>query len=70
MNKNPIRKMHVGWTSPWSIGNKPKSIREWVAVCPKCKVAQRSVKSSPYYNTKNTRKGAKDALHYHMQTFH
>ena len=74
MNKNPIRKMHVGWEHHWLGGTRtaqPVSIREWVAVCPKCNVVGRA-KTDSYYASKgkNTRKAAKDALHYHMRTFH
>lgn len=75
MNKNAIRKMHVGWGYSWIGGTQtesPKSVREWVGKCPKCNALVRST-SSTYYGlsfTKNTRKSAKDALHYHMLRFH
>lgn len=74
MNNNPIKKMHVGWAHNWSGGihtTVPKSVREWVAICPKCKVIIRA-KQTYYYgsNPKKTRKLAKDALHYHMRTMH
>jgi hypothetical protein len=74
MKNNPIRKMHVGWNHTWTSGvnaTTPKSIREWVAVCPKCNVVGR-VKSKHWRGGpgKNTRKAAKDALHYHMRAFH
>ena len=72
MKKNPIRKMHVGWTSPWeNSGKKPESIRRWVAVCPRCNVKVKP-KSDYYYGyaPRNSRKTAKDALHHHMRVFH
>jgi hypothetical protein len=74
MNNNPIRKMHVGWQHSWTLSisaTPPTSVREWVAVCPKCKIVGRTPQTSHYAGTgKNTRKAAKDALHYHMKTFH
>jgi predicted phosphohydrolase len=74
MSKNPIRKMHVGWENSWSGEVRtasPKSVREWVAVCPKCKVIVRA-KQTYYYgrSAKKSRKLAKDALYYHTSTFH
>lgn len=74
MNNNPIKKIHVGWTNTWSDNLStamPKSVREWVAVCPKCKLIIKA-KQAYYYDTspKKTRKLAKDALHRHMQVFH
>lgn len=73
MNKNPIRKMHVGWTSPWSQLDvrQPKPIREWVAVCPKCNQVLRANSTAYYASTgKRTRKVAKDVLHWHLRTKH
>lgn len=73
MKKNPIRKIHVGWAHSWVGGVRPEaptSVRKWVGVCPEC---NEIVKSAPYgmhYDTKNTRKSAKDALHYHMLRKH
>ncbi len=74
MDKNPIRKMHVGWEHRWLGGTRtgmPVSVREWVAVCPKCNVVVRTKQTYYYGNSgKNTRKAAKDALNYHMTVFH
>lgn len=74
MNNNPIKKMHVGWEYNWSgsIHTKmPKSVREWVAVCPRCKVIVRAKQTYYHgYSPKKSRKLAKDALHQHMRAFH
>jgi hypothetical protein len=70
MKNNPIRKRHVGWTHSWSGDKRPTSVKEWVAICPKCNVPVRSKSYSLHYNTKNTRKSAKDALHHHIAVFH
>lgn len=74
MNKNPIRKMHVGWQHSYLGGTntaKPVSVREWVAVCPNCNVVVRA-KQTYYYGRlpTKTRKLAKDALYHHMRMFH
>lgn len=74
MKNNPIRKMHVGWDHHWLGGTRtdfPVSVRQWVAICPKCKVTVKA-KQTYYYgrSAKNTRKLAKDALYQHMHAFH
>lgn len=72
MKKNPIRKMHVGWTSPWIGSNKkPESIRRWVAICPQCNTLIQA-KNNMYYGyiTQDTRKSAKDELYRHTLVFH
>lgn len=67
--------MHVGWEYYWMGGGVrtqfPVSVREWVAICPKCKVVVRA-KQTYYYGRggKNSRKLAKDALYQHMRSFH
>jgi hypothetical protein len=66
--------MHVGWSHSWTGGIKstpPKSVREWVAVCPKCNLVGR-VETEHWHGARgnNTRKAAKDALNYHMREFH
>lgn len=68
--KNAISKQHVRWSCPPPFGGKPKSIKEWVAVCPKCKITITTTNGFPWYNTKNTRKTAKDALFRHLAIFH
>ena len=66
--------MHVGWAHSWLGGtstNMPSSVREWVAICPRCNVVLRAKQTYYYGNSPTkTRKLAKDALHYHMRVFH
>jgi hypothetical protein len=69
---NPIRRKSFGIPSVSISTGKVILNKSWYAVCPICneKVRGRTEYYYTSYLNTNTRKTAKDALHYHMRTKH